>query len=208
MSCNNNLIYHNNFINNNKNNALDDSENVWDSGYPDGGNYWDDFDEPSEGAFDNLSGEYQILPGSDGIVDSPYQIPRESLYPHSGPPPPYENLDWYPLLHPNGWINNPPEPPAKPSGRRFGFTHQAYTYTTHTIDPEDHSIYYNFSWGDGTYSDWFGPYVSGEHVSASHLWASAGTYQITVKAKDTRGYESEWSKALSVKIIDVYLERT
>ncbi|RLE39908.1 hypothetical protein DRZ77_03375, partial [Candidatus Woesearchaeota archaeon] len=43
------------------------------------GNYWSDFDEPSEGAYDN---------NSDGIVDSPYYIPGGS------------NVDRYPLMHP------------------------------------------------------------------------------------------------------------
>jgi parallel beta-helix repeat protein len=67
----NNSIYHNNIIDN-TNQAIDDTNNSnqWDNGYPSGGNYWSDFDEPSEGAFDGYKGPDQNVLGSDGIVDN------------------------------------------------------------------------------------------------------------------------------------------
>jgi hypothetical protein len=46
--------------------------NFWDDGYPTGGNYWSDFDEPIEGAFDNFTGPNQDENGEDGIVDDEY----------------------------------------------------------------------------------------------------------------------------------------
>ena len=74
----NNHFYHNNFRDNTQN-AYDDSgdlgTNYWDNGYPGGGNYWSDYNEESEGAIDVKSGQNQDQPGSDGIVDSPYEIP-------------------------------------------------------------------------------------------------------------------------------------
>ncbi|MFH1013802.1 MAG: right-handed parallel beta-helix repeat-containing protein, partial [Thermoplasmatota archaeon] len=65
-----NVIYHNNFIGNNQN-AISHCSNIWDDGYPSGGNYWDDFDEPSEGAFDEYEGTDQDILNvdGDGIVD-------------------------------------------------------------------------------------------------------------------------------------------
>ena len=81
-NSNNNIIYHNNFINNAQN-AYDIETNTWDNGYPFGGNYWGDY------AGDDLySGPNQDIPGSDGIGDTPYNI--------SGG----DNLDRYPLMHP------------------------------------------------------------------------------------------------------------
>ena len=76
--CNNNTIYHNNFIEN-QIQAIDKGNNFWDNGYPSGCNYWNNFDEPSEGAYDN---------NSDGIVDSPYYIIGKN------------NTDRYPLVYP------------------------------------------------------------------------------------------------------------
>jgi parallel beta-helix repeat protein len=86
-----NIIYHNNFINN-ANQAFDDGSNQWDDGYPSGGNYWSDFDEPDEGAYDDYRGIDQDIVGGDGIVDNgtgagggkkPYVIDTDSqdVYP-------------------------------------------------------------------------------------------------------------------------------
>lgn len=80
-----NVVYHNNFINNTQQ-AYDRGNNFWNGVYPAGGNYWDDFDEPSEGAYDN---------NSDGTVDSPYVI-------SSG-----VNQDHYPFIVKDGWLHPP-----------------------------------------------------------------------------------------------------
>ena len=85
------LIYHNDFINN-FNHTNDDDTNHWDNGYPIGGNYYDTFDEPAEGAFDAFSGINQDIPGSDGIVDTSYFIDGGS------------NIDNYPIIDP---LQNP-----------------------------------------------------------------------------------------------------
>ncbi len=71
--CNNNQIYHNNFIDNNPSNpkpsgagqASDCGSNIWSNGYPSGGNHWSDWTE-----YDGFNGTRQDIPGSDGIVNS------------------------------------------------------------------------------------------------------------------------------------------
>jgi len=61
-----NKIYHNDFIANTL--QVDaNGNNIWDNGYPSGGNYWSDYT-----AVDNFSGPGQNVPGSDGIGDTPY----------------------------------------------------------------------------------------------------------------------------------------
>lgn len=64
-----NTIYHNNFVENAVQASNVGSTNVWDAGYPSGGNYWSDY----AGA-DNKSGTDQDKPGKDGIGDEPYVI--------------------------------------------------------------------------------------------------------------------------------------
>jgi parallel beta-helix repeat protein len=91
-----NLIYHNNFINNTQQ-VYDPgffpipvlgptSWNVWDDGYPSGGNYWSDYEERYLDA--------QELDDS-GIWDTPYVIDEN-------------NQDNYPLMKP--WTPKPPNP--------------------------------------------------------------------------------------------------
>jgi hypothetical protein len=59
-------------------------------------------------------------------------------------------------------------------------------------------VYYNWSWGDGSDSDWFGPFASGATASAIHKWTVKGSYEVKVKAKDPSGAESAWSDPLAI----------
>jgi parallel beta-helix repeat protein len=87
-----NRIYHNNFINNTdqvyNSYSYYNVTNVWDDGYPSGGNYWSDYT-----GVDLYSGPSQNQPGSDGIGDTPYVIDAN-------------NKDRYPLMSP--WTPPPP----------------------------------------------------------------------------------------------------
>ena len=94
---------------------------------------------------------------------------------------------------------NPPNKPARPSGKSSGIIpFVKYTYSTSTTDPDGDQVYYLWDWDDGTCSDWFGPYDSGETAEASHRWTKYGSYEIRVKAKDRYGAESEWSDPLAI----------
>ena len=96
--------------------------------------------------------------------------------------------------------NHPPEKPEKPSGPVQGKAGEIYYYQSFTNDPDGDKIYYLFDWGDGNYSEWLGPFSSGEIVNSSHAWAEKGNYSIRVKAKDVNGEESEWSDGLIVSM--------
>jgi hypothetical protein len=94
-------------------------------------------------------------------------------------------------------INYPPNKPSKPSGTTSGINGVEYSYTSTTTDPDGNQVFYKWDWGDGSYSDWLGPYNSGEEVSASHVWGR-GSYNIKVKAKDEHEAESDWSDPLPI----------
>ncbi len=77
-----NVFYHNNIVGGT---VLGVSEgNIWDDGYPSGGNYWSDYNGD-----DVFEGPNQDQPGSDGIGDTPYVIDEY-------------NRDLYPLMCPYG----------------------------------------------------------------------------------------------------------
>jgi len=75
-----NLFFHNNFINNTRQVYGVVSNNTWDDGYPSGGNFW------SDGMHLDTNG--------DGIVDTPYIIDAN-------------NTDRYPLMSPYWYWSNP-----------------------------------------------------------------------------------------------------
>jgi len=69
--CRDNIIYNNNFINNIEQVEIVSgwfiTANVWDAGYPSGGNYWSNYT-----GLDVYGGPYQNETGSDGIGDIPH----------------------------------------------------------------------------------------------------------------------------------------
>jgi parallel beta-helix repeat protein len=76
----NNLFYHNTFVNNTSHVKTPIDVNIWDNGYPSGGNYWSDYS-----GVDLYSGVGQNETGCDGIGDSSYLIQGN-------------NIDHYPLM--------------------------------------------------------------------------------------------------------------
>jgi parallel beta-helix repeat protein len=80
----NNTIFHNEFNNSLQANS-DGSLNMWDDGYPSGGNYWSNYN-----GTDLYSGPCQNITGSDGVGDDKYVIDSN-------------NTDNYPLMKPYPW---------------------------------------------------------------------------------------------------------
>jgi parallel beta-helix repeat protein len=84
QSSSGNSIFHDNLVNNNAQVFFytSDCADVWDDGYPSGGNYWSDYT-----GVDLYNGPYQNITGNDGIGDTPYIIDAN-------------NRDQYPLMTP------------------------------------------------------------------------------------------------------------
>jgi len=112
---NGNIIYHNNFLYNKYPVGVSRS-NIWDDGYPSGGNYWSDYT-----GVDLYSGSNQDLPGSDGVGDTPYIIDAD-------------NVDHYPLMNP--YVPPPPPMYSLTITATFGGTTDpapgTYTYTANS----------------------------------------------------------------------------
>ena len=102
-----NSIFHNNFLGGRVPLLYESYFNIWDVGYPSGGNYWSDYDDS-----DLFLGENQDQLGSDGIGDTHYVIDEN-------------NTDHYPLMNP--WT--PPDAAAlniTTSKRFIGEGYSAY----------------------------------------------------------------------------------
>lgn len=164
----NNIFIHNNLIDNSQN-AIDNGHNIWNSSYPSGGNYWSDYN-----GIDQFQGPYQDIPGSDGIGDTPYDLPCEHA------------VDWYPLINPSTF-------PYAPiiTGNTNGKIGMEYTYNFFVDDLDNDDLFLRVNWGDGNLSKWYGPYSSGTDVKFTHIWNKEGTYQIKAQVKDTNELEGK-----------------
>ena len=97
--------------------------------------------------------------------------------------------------------NHSPQTPAAPAGPSSGETGTPQTYSATTTDPDGGTLKYGWDWnGDSTVDEWSGLVASGTTDTRSHLWPSAGTYSVKVKAQDEHGVESGWSAATTVSI--------
>jgi len=106
---------------------------------------------------------------------------------------------WWSDPYPVRIGNWPPYPPEV-SGPKNGNANQVLTYTFVSADFEDEDVYYYVEWGDGTHDDWFGPYPSGQEVTASHMWSVEDIYEIRAKVKDIHGSEGYWSEYYPISI--------
>ena len=87
----------------------------------------------------------------------------------------------------------PPNKPNTPFGRISGRINRTYTFFSSNVDPDGDNLFYKFRWGDGSYSDWLGPYSSGGKIWANHEWSKPERYLIGVISKDSHGTLSKWS---------------
>jgi hypothetical protein len=89
--------------------------------------------------------------------------------------------------------------PSAPVGVTGGIIYATYEYATGDSATNDgHPVEYQFSWGDGSVSEW------STSLTQSHGWSTAGTFQVKTRARcqDHPGVASGWSTVLVVTILD------
>ncbi len=109
-----------------------------------------------------------------------------------------EESQWSYTINVSILKNNFPDNPTI-DGPASGKVGVDYDYSFVSTDAETDILYYYIDWGDETYEEWIGPFISCEPVTVKHNWSIKGTYELKAKAKDEYGAESGWS-TFTVKI--------
>ena len=159
-----NILYHNNFVNNSKHIVIDNpSINVWDDGYPQGGNYWHEY-----ASLDEKAGPNQDQQGSDQIWDTPYIINDN-------------NRDNYPSVIPYSDITSL-LPDEITLVAQAGLDQTAKVNTPVYFDGSN-------STGQITTYEWnFGDQATGVGVTCNHTYIQAGTYAAVLTIRDNQGH--------------------
>jgi YVTN family beta-propeller protein/parallel beta-helix repeat protein len=174
-----NEIFHNNFVHNTwqvsaYSYALGD---IWDDGYPSGGNYWSDYT-----GTDWFSGPYQNVPGSDGIGDTPYLIPIElGTYPTPDSIIVYAE-DHYPLMRP--WTGIPGvrdvAVTSVTANRRWLYQGFSVNISVTVLDNGDFNenvtvtLYYNTTAGENEIGTQYILIEAGQNGTLSFVWNTEG----------------------------------
>jgi PKD repeat protein len=97
------------------------------------------------------------------------------------------------------------QPTSSTTGMKAGKT---YSYQTSSTDPNGDQVYYQWDYFDTAtqeheYSNWIGPYDSGETCTTTHTWQTTGNKKVSVRARDewfSPNLWSDWSNTLNVSV--------
>lgn len=98
---------------------------------------------------------------------------------------------------------NPGSPyiPEKPSGDLLVKPHFYGDYKTKAYDPDNDKIKYLWDWNGDYKVDSETSFInSGEECHSVNFWNFEGKYKIRVRAEDTNGLKSDWSRPLVVTV--------
>ncbi len=115
----------------------------------------------------------------------------------------WDDIGWFtegPLWWFSTGDNMPPYKPDIQLAPAFGRPKIQLNFSVATTDPDGDDIFYMWNWGDGSYTNWLGPYSSGLNMTANHKWNESGEFEIKVKAKDSHDAESIWSDPVKIII--------
>ena len=101
------------------------------------------------------------------------------------------------------------DPPDQPMGQNQIRNRIRYEYQTKLANQNREGLAYQFSWGDGTQSDWIEhPSNNNERVRAEHQWLEPGEYQVQARARFQNNFLTTtddwtytgWSEPLTVTV--------
>jgi parallel beta-helix repeat protein len=180
----NNSIYHNNIINSTLLQACDNGNNTWDSGYPNGGNFWSNWTSPDR--------------NGDGVVDYPYPLGN--------------NTDSYPVIQADGWLLIQPDatPPSIhiESPDNGSYLNTSWVFVNVTINETAWLVH--LEWNNGTANNYTMNEIAcyrNNTCWVSNITATDGNYSFKIYAEDSVGlWNTSESRIIIIDTIRPHVE--
>ena len=96
--------------------------------------------------------------------------------------------------------NQAPAVPVFASAPDSGGVDSTYEFRLTTTDPDQDKVMFRVAWGDGDTASWSSRCHSGDTMTFTHSWDSAGSYSIAAQAKDAEDNTTEWTAPHSIAI--------
>jgi hypothetical protein len=97
--------------------------------------------------------------------------------------------------------NNAPTVPEIFTDSISGKAGDSFDIQVRAYEEDNDIVYYGWDWnGNGEVDNWCGEFNQGEIATISYTWNSECSHQIRVKAKDSKGLESDWSEPIDITI--------
>ena len=135
----------------------------------------------------NGTEKWRIVISDEQIRSSPSIGPDDRVYVGS-------TYSEYGYLYALGVLD--PNAPTAPTiiGKIKGKIEKSYDYIFRSTSPVGNDVFYQIDWGDGSITDWLGPYDSGKSITMNHSWSEKGTYTIKARAKDIDNLWGLWGE--------------
>ncbi|MEO0069028.1 MAG: hypothetical protein ABIK23_07885 [candidate division WOR-3 bacterium] len=91
--------------------------------------------------------------------------------------------------------------PKRPAGPDTVVVNDTVAFASSANHPLGESMALQFDWGD-TIGEWSGFFLPGTIVADRHAWSGAGVYEVRCRAKDRKGFISDWSLPETVWVFD------
>lgn len=102
----------------------------------------------------------------------------------------------------NQFFNTAPNTPAMPAGPTIGVAGSPIPLTAVSTDPDAQDLWYMFDFTNGDFSEWIGPYASGEEATYNKAWPAVDdSAPYRVRVKDTYDAVTGWSPYNYIEIV-------
>lgn len=97
--------------------------------------------------------------------------------------------------------NNAPTDPLIVEGVPSTYADSSCLFVGSASDVDAGELFYQWDWGNGYQSDWYGPFDAAVPCSLTYAFPDDGNFDVTMRARDYWGETTSWTSAYAVEVL-------